>query len=213
MGVGQLACEFASIPLEVALFSCKRTSPMASDASNFDSLGSLAQSARTQQLKGARTILFIVGALTVAVNLFLVINAESMVQKEIDKEIEKVRRQGMEIDQSAVREVRESSVASLRLLNGIAVALGVVFIVFGFLVYQYPVPITITSLILYIGAMAVYGFLDPTTLAQGIIMKVIVIGALAKAIKAALAYQKEEESKSATSGFASDTFSPPSPEF
>ena len=58
---------------------------------------------------------------------------------------------------------------------------------------KYPVPITVTSLILYIGAAIVFGVIDPSTLARGIIVKIIIVVCLAKSIQAAVAYQREQE--------------------
>lgn len=63
--------------------------------------------------------------------------------------------------------------------------------IFGIIIKRFPVPVTITSLVLYIGAIAVSGLYDPATLAQGVIIKIIVIIALAKAIQTAIAYEKD----------------------
>jgi hypothetical protein len=52
--------------------------------------------------------------------------------------------------------------------------------------------VTIISLILYIGAAVIFGILDPATLMQGIIFKVIVVVALAKAIQSAITFQHEQ---------------------
>ena len=61
--------------------------------------------------------------------------------------------------------------------------------VFGLIIKQFPVPITITSLVLYILAIVVFGLLDPATLIQGIVLKIILIFGLFRAIKAARAFQ------------------------
>ncbi len=81
----------------------------------------------------------------------------------------------------------------VRLVNGVAVALGVVFIILGVIVNRFPVPATIISLILYVGSALGFAALDPSTLARGAIIKIIIVVALIKAIQAALAYEKERQ--------------------
>jgi hypothetical protein len=77
-------------------------------------------------------------------------------------------------------------------MHGVSLALGVVFIVLGILVRKYPVPITITALVLYVGAGAIFGLIDPKSLAAGVVVKVIIILALVKSIQSALAYEREQ---------------------
>ena len=155
-------------------------------------LGSLTQSARQQQLKSARGILLAIGFLTIVVNSFFVLMAPSLVKEAIDKEVQQGIQQGLEFDQEKLAEVQANAVVLMRLLNGGAVALGVLFVVFGLIVNKYPVPITILSLVLYIGAAAVFGLIDPATLAQGLVWKIIIIVMLAKSIGSALAYEREK---------------------
>ncbi len=156
-------------------------------------LGNLAQAARTKQLKTARTILYIVGVLTVVVNVGIVIFAEPIVNSQIDSELRDLRGQNLEIDQAAVDEYRQQAIRATQLVNGIAVLIGIVFIVCGALVYTYPVPATITSLVLYVGAAAVYAVIDPSTLARGWIIKLLIVIGLFKAVQAALAYESERK--------------------
>jgi hypothetical protein len=156
-------------------------------------LGNLAQSARTKQLKTARGILFFVGILTVIANAALVWFAQAVVDSQIEAELKTLRAQQMVIDQAAVDEFREQAVRTTRLVNGIAVFIGFLFIVGAVKVYSYPVPVTVTSLILYIGCWAVFGVLDPTTLARGWIIKLLVAAGLFKAVQAALAYESERK--------------------
>lgn len=74
-------------------------------------------------------------------------------------------------------------------------AVGLAFIVFGFLVSSYPVPITITSLILYIGCNALAIYLDSESFFKGppfaLFIKVGIIVGLVKAIQAAIASENE----------------------
>jgi len=156
-----------------------------------DDLGSLAQAARSKQLHSARTILLVVGILTVLVNGFFVFMAKSMVEKQFETDLADLRRQGMVIDDSKVEELREGAISSTRLINGIGLALGMVFIFLGANVKKYPIPMTITGLILYLGSAAVFGLIDPTTLVRGIIIKILIVVGLFKAVQSAIAYEKE----------------------
>jgi hypothetical protein len=162
-------------------------------------LGSLAQSARSKQLKSARAILYFVGIITVVVNAGFVFFADAIVASQIDREVAELRRQGAIIDEEKVAEVRATSVQSVRLSNSIAILIGGVFLVCGALVYRYPVPTTIISLVLYLGAQAAYGAIDPTTLARGWIVKILIVVGLVKAVQAALAFEREREDQAAQS--------------
>jgi hypothetical protein len=166
-------------------------------------LGSLAQAARKNQLKSARGILLVVGVLTVIANLVFVVIAESQVKEEINKELQQVQRQGMVIDQIKLAELEAKAVMLTRLINGGAAVLGVVFIVFALILDKYPVPITVASLVLYVGAAAVFALLNPASIVQGIVFKVIIIVALAKSIQSAIAYEKERSAGNVTEGPAS----------
>jgi hypothetical protein len=163
---------------------------MATDQS---SLGSLAQSARQKQLKSARGILLFVGILTVGANATFFALIRSQVDEVFNKEITALQAKGMVVDQAKVAPLRERAVRMAQLINGGAIALGVVFIVLGVIVNRYPVPITILGLVLYVGGAAVFALIDASTLAQGLIVKLIIIVALVKSIQSALAYEREQK--------------------
>jgi len=73
--------------------------------------------------------------------------------------------------------------------------------VFGLIIKSYPVPITITSLVLYVAANAAIGLLNPASIASGLILKIFIVLGLFKAIKAARAYVSDTEA-AAAAGFA-----------
>jgi hypothetical protein len=75
----------------------------------------------------------------------------------------------------------------------VAVILGVIFVVCGIIIKAFPVPVTIISLVLYVLAAVGFGILHPPSLAAGLIIKVIIVIALAKAIQSAVAYEKEAQ--------------------
>jgi hypothetical protein len=164
--------------------------PLENSLSASSGLGSLAQSARKKQLKTARWIMIGVGLLTVVVNGFQYSLINRQIEEEIQKQSTALRARGMQPDQKSVDEFRQRVSLIARYIIGSAIVLGVVFVILGILVYTYPVPATVLGLVLYIGAAAVFGVLAPETLVQGLIIKIIIIVALAKSIQAAVAYQR-----------------------
>lgn len=152
-------------------------------------LGSLAQAARLKQLNTARWLLIVVGILTIGVNAFLLFNIRAEVRKGIDDEIRKMG--NVVVDPNERRQVEDQAIAIASPMCGVAIALGILFVVFGLLVKSFPVPITITSLVVYIVVIVGFAILEPESLRRGFILRIIVIVALAKAIQAAIAYQRE----------------------
>jgi hypothetical protein len=153
-------------------------------------LGNLAQSARGKQLKNARGIMFFVGALSVAVNLFVFLSADSQVQAEIDKEVAKLG-PNMVVDPEKLSDLKSHAVGATHLISGAGMLLGLVFIGCGLLVSGHPVPATITALALYLGSTAIFGLINPASIASGLFVKIFIALGLFKAVQAAIAYQKE----------------------
>ena len=132
----------------------------------------------------------IVGALTIAFNGFMFLNARNDVDQVVQKQVQELHAKGMVEDRVAVEELRHRVILFCQMIYGATVALGVVFVILGLMVHAYPVPATVLGLVLYIGAAAIFAFLDPATLVQGVIFKVIVVVALVKSVQAAVAYEK-----------------------
>ena len=153
-------------------------------------LGGLAQSARSKEIKGARTTLMVIGVLTLLVQAVLFAGSRKEVDQEIEKQIRSLPA-GQVADPVMVEEFRSEILGAVRLIYGGGVVLGILFIVLGFLAPTYPVPATAGGLVLYIGSTAVFGYLDPSSLARGLIIKVIIVTGLFKAMQAAIAHQKE----------------------
>jgi hypothetical protein len=153
-------------------------------------LGNLAQSARGKELKSARVIMFVIGVLSVAVNMFVFSSAEGEVQKEIDKEVAKLG-PGFEVDHEKVAALKTQAVGATHLVSGGGMVLGMVFVACGLLVQRHPVPATITALTLYLASIAIFGLVNPASLASGLIIKFFIVVGLFKAVQAAIAYQKE----------------------
>jgi hypothetical protein len=150
----------------------------------------LAQKARGKQLNQARWILIVVGGLTIVLNGVLMLMLRDQIRNEMKQEIAKLG-PGAFVDQAQVREAEDHAYRMGLLVTGAAVLLGIVFVICGIIIKMFPVPVTITSLVLYILAILGFGALDPTTLVAGLLIKIIVIVALVKAIQAALAYERE----------------------
>ena len=157
--------------------------------SDLPKLGSLAQAARTKHLKQARNTLFILGAIiTIGYALFLV--------KDWSDVEGQIQQQGKV---AAVQAQQASMILKVFLLiiYGSSIAIGLLFLLFGFFVERYPVPILIVALILYIGlqlfwgALALYSGNWQAFLNYGIVFRVLIVFGLWKALQAAFAAQKE----------------------
>ena len=153
-------------------------------------LGSLAQSVRGKEIRNARTILLFVGVLSVLVNGFFFFMAQKNVDEAIEEQIKKLPA-GQIADPDKVAAIRDTAVGSVHLMAGGGMALGVAFLICALLVGQYPVPATITGLVLYLGGNAVFMLMDPTSIGAGILVKILIVAGLFKAVQAAVAYQKE----------------------
>jgi hypothetical protein len=159
----------------------------ADDISTGGGLSSLAQSAREKQINSARVTLFIIGGLTIILNIVIAF----MGQSQIDAEL---RKQGLNPNNLAPE---HQAVVRFALMIHYAVAagfalMGVVFIVLGVLVRKYPVPCTIAGLALFLLGALIQLAIDPKSLAAGWIIKIIIVVALVKAIQAALAAEREK---------------------
>ncbi len=152
-------------------------------------LGSLAQTARGKELQKAKRILLAIGVLTVLVNLVGLFTTPTLVKGVIDQEIIKAGGHGR-VDPVRVQEETDRLLVLNYLLDGVFLFLGVLFVIFGLLIYRFPVPATIISLTLYLLATLSMALIDPLLLVSGVIFRIIFVVALAKAIQSALAYEK-----------------------
>jgi hypothetical protein len=156
-------------------------------------LGSLAQKARSKQLNQARGILIAIGVLTIVVNGIQVALIRSEVQKEYDKQIAAAGGIGrVGLTPAQVQDMVDRDVSLNYVFLGIFLGLGVLFVIFGIIIHSFPVPVTILSLVLYLLGAVVSAFIDPKTLAAGLVIKIIIVVGLVKAIQAALAYEREK---------------------
>lgn len=156
-----------------------------------EELGSLSQSSRKETLKSARNTMYIVGVLTVLVNLGIALFAKGLVDSQFEKEIRELQAQGMQLDNQKVEELKKDALFQTQVVSGAFAVTGIIFIAMGAMIHVAPVPITVTALVLYIGCWGISALMDPSMLAKGIILKIIIIVALIKGVQAAIAYQRE----------------------
>jgi hypothetical protein len=147
-------------------------------------LGSLAQSARLKQIRQAQILLVIIGILTLAVNGFMFANTEN----EIDQELKKAGINRAMFPRDKLDEVRRFCYT----VYGAGIGIGAFFLLMGAIVKTAPVPVTIVSLVVYVLANIAFIFLNPENLAQGVVIKIVIIIGLIKAIQAAVAYEREK---------------------
>jgi hypothetical protein len=136
-------------------------------------LGSLAQSARTKQIKSARLILYVVGVL----NLIIALGAYALVGSLSGR------------PQAPAPEVLNA----MKIMSIVIAAIGIVFIVLGVLTKRYPVPATITALVIYTAllAMNVLNVVNDPKQVASLFIPIVIEIALIRAVRAALAYQRE----------------------
>lgn len=159
------------------------------------SLGSLAQSARGGHLKAARGILIGVGLLTLVVNGFLLFNIENEVHQVIQQAI-----QQNQIDPADAPQYEQAIRIEGYLIRGGPALMGLIFVIFGLIINKFPVAITTTSLILYLATILGLALHEPASLARGPVLKIIIIAALARSIKAAWAYEAERKKAATLAG-------------
>jgi len=158
-------------------------------------LGNLAQAARSKHLQQVRGILLVIGILTIMFNAILFFTAEAAVDAAIKKEI---NNQGGNVQVDP--QVKQAAVRLTQIFAGGFFALGVLYIVFALIVHQYPVPITVTALVIYVGGSIItlavnlaQSNANAATLLIGLPVRILIIVGLAKGIQAAIVYQKERD--------------------
>jgi hypothetical protein len=177
--------------------------PPAAEQSKSSRLGSLAQTQRLKKLNEARGILIFVGLLTLAVTIWQLSTMEAQLSRAIDDQVQQeALRRGplVQVDQAKVEEFKRSAefhaaVRTAKLVAWGLIFLGGLFVLFGIILHSDPVPITVISLVLYVGVSAVFLVMDPASFFKGTValyIKFIVIAGLFQGVKAAVAYQGEQ---------------------
>ncbi len=126
------------------------------------------QGAAAGSLGVAQGTLIFVGILTIALNSFLYFNSENEVQQVMNS--------------GDVAMSQEALLRFVRIFYGSFIAVGVVLMMLGALIYQFPLFCPLAGLIIYILAMIISAVIDPFSLVKGVIIKVLVVIALVKAV-------------------------------
>lgn len=157
----------------------------------------LVESERNNSLDKARKWLWALGGLTLLVQSFFFFNAPNELREVYEKELSK---QGTTLakvealpdaDRAEFDKARGEDLAKVRLIYGVGISLGLVFLGCAFMLPRKPLVCVITTLALYIASIAGMAALNPLTLVSGILWKILIIGALVSALKAALAGERE----------------------
>lgn len=164
--------------------------PSLSNPTAVGGLGSLAQSARAKELRSARTIFIVIGVLMLIGVVFNLVTLDTQLDMAIKAEMKAQNLSESDVDPEALTAARQSIKRIAYLLIAGTGVLAVVYFVLAGLVSRHPIPVTVTGLVIYLASAAIFAVIDPTTLVQGIIIKIIIIIALIKAVAAAVAYQK-----------------------
>lgn len=170
---GQRYCTNCGEPL---VGPTKQTS---SSSPSGGSLGSLVNHQHGKHIRGARIAIMFVAVITIifSIVMWFLLNSE----------IEKVKSDpGMVVIQEVVTQAQ--------IEIGVTFALGIVFFILFFWAKSNPFAATLTALLLYLTNIIVAVGIEPTSLAKGIIVKIIIIVALVNGLKSALAYKKDQES-------------------
>lgn len=146
---------------------------------------SLGHQARGKQLNVARWILIGIGLLTAGVNIYQVTNVDEL----LNAEIRKAGGNPAMIPEQILEQARNTVI----FMGSILIAVGVAFVVMGIAIYTYPVPITITALVIYVASAAIFAVLDPSSIVRGLLIKILIVVALAKSIGAATEFEKERK--------------------
>jgi hypothetical protein len=105
--------------------------------------------------------------------------------------MEQIKKQNIGMVNQADHGNLERNLKLVRIILAVAIFLGVIYAGLGLMVKSYPVPITIVALVLYIGTILVLAFIEPQTLVQEIIVKVVFVVGMIKALHAALTYKRD----------------------
>lgn len=155
-------------------------------------LPSLTQQVRLGKLNGVRIVLFVLGVVLFAGGIGLIANADNIGDRAIRQELDDA--DGNQLQPDEKRKAETLVRRMIRLQGALYALVGVVYLVFGFIVKQYPLPITIMSLALFItGSViplqrpeAILGLL----ICAGWLVAIVMV-VLSMALKVAISYARE----------------------
>lgn len=139
-------------------------------------LGSLVDDQHGKHIKRARGAIMVVAVITIIAAVVLWLLLESEIAK---------------IEANPNMYVKQDVVAQQRIAIGATFAIGVVFLALFFWAKSNPFGAALTAFIIYITNIIVGAGIDPKTLPQGILLKIVIIVLLLNGVKSGLAYKKE----------------------
>ena len=146
------------------------------------------------ELKTARRVLIGVGILQILVNGMFMVVAKQSLKEAVDKALAARNLNRLVVNQNKLNAAEEAGLQRIYLIDGGFIAIGVIFIIAGFLMPKFPLQASLTSLMLYVGgAIAQYVFNPDSLDIGGIVFKGLVVVALFKAVQAGLAYRGETQ--------------------
>jgi hypothetical protein len=153
-------------------------------------LSSLAQAARSSQLKQIRGTLIAIGIFILIFNVIDAVTAPGQVREGIAK-------QGG--NAPGAPDVATFTLVFIYTVLGLYSLVGVLFIILGALVHRFPVPITLTAFIVYtltsiVCILFLVASLQPAAIV-GIIFRIVFIIALGRAVYTAFQYQREQKAQ------------------
>src|SRR5262249_52734377 len=134
--------------------------------------------------KVARRILLIVGVLTILFNAVFLFRARDSIRQVMEDS-------NLTFDEAELQQIEEDAMSSVALIHGAQIGLGVLFMIFSLFVKQFPVEVTVLSLVVYIGATFTLVLFDPTTLQTEAMLRIAFIVALVWAMMAAITYARQ----------------------
>lgn len=146
-------------------------------------LGSLAEAQHKKHIKNGRTAIMAVAILILlsGIGFYFLQNGE------IAREVRRVEAlPNMVVDQAVVAKLR-TQIKALLVVN---IALAAAYLGLFFWARTNPFGAALTALILFVTLILVGAAVNPATIVQGWLVKIIVIGALASAVKSGLAHRK-----------------------
>ena len=149
-----------------------------STPSSMSGLGSLVDDQHEKHIKRARGAIMVVAVITIIAAVVFWFLLENEIAK-------------IEADPNMY--VLQDVVAQRRIMIGATFAIGVIFLALFFWAKSNPFGAALTAFIIYVTNIIVNAGIEPKTLPQGIILKIVIIVLLLNGVKSGLAYKKETE--------------------
>lgn len=138
-------------------------------------LDNLADSIRDRILKQSRIALAVIGVFTLGYLAYQF--------NEFNTELDELG--------PGIREALAPEIAEAHLIMYLSLAVGVLFLGLAACIYRYPLVCTLSGLVIFAASILINAVLDPSTLYQGIIMRVAIVAVLINGVKTARIYTEE----------------------